>query len=142
MANDNSKNKTNERKDRIQRAPTLYELTDATFLNALKIFKNNGRKLRVNDYILGQMKGYPPWPARVQGFTKDGSKLKCYFFGTHNTGSVGSKLAIPFEDSFEVVRLIKLRQPHNFIKGVLELEIELGVPKSLSSVKDTAAISN
>lgn len=88
------------------------------------------------------MKGYAPWPAKIHGFSKDGSKLKCYFYGSHNNGSVDRKNAVPFIDAYEIVRLIKLRQPRDFVKGILELEIENGIPSSLSSLNELAAISN
>lgn len=110
------------------------------FLAALKHFRSTGSSFEVNQFVLGQMKGYPPWPARIQGFTKDGSKLKCYFFGTHNTGSVDRKKAIPFGNAYNVVRLISLSMPSYFIKAVREVEALNGVPESQSSLNELHSI--
>lgn len=86
------------------------------------------------------MRGYPPWPAKVLGFTKNGQKIKCSFYGSHNTGSVGIDQAIPFLESFECIRLIKIRNPREFIKGVREIEIEQGIPNIASSLRDYESI--
>lgn len=126
--NDSITLSANEEQRRCQNIPTIYQLTNQVFSNALKSFKAAGSDFKVNEYVLGRMKGYAPWPAKIQAFTKDGSKLKCYFFGSHNTGTVDRKNAIPFQYAPEVIRLIKLRQPHCFIKGVRELEIENNIP--------------
>lgn len=120
--------------------PTLQKLIDTQFTNALTQFARSSRSFKVNDYVLARMRGYPPWPARIVNFTKNGQTMKCYFFGSDNNGSVDYRKAIPFEDAYEVIRLIKIRNPNEFVKGVRELEMKIGIPDILSSVRDVEQI--
>lgn len=66
--------------------------------------------------------------------------MKCYFYGTHNTGSVDICDVIPFQNAFEVIRLINMRNPCDFAKAVKEIEIEHGVPDELSALREAKAI--
>lgn len=86
------------------------------------------------------MKGFCAWPARVDGFSQNGRRLNCFFYGTHNTGSVNTNQTIPFEKSFGIIRLINLRKPQDFAKGVREIEVIMGVPAELSVVREDKQI--
>lgn len=86
--------------------------------------------------VLAKMAGYCPWPARIEGFTKNRLRIKCYFYGTMNRGTVDTNKTIPFQNAHEMVRLINIRSPKYFAKGVKELEVEQGVPPELSSLRE------
>lgn len=90
------------------------------------------------------MSGYVPWPAKVEDFTKDRKRIKCYFYGTHNHGSVDTAKSIPFRNGFQSIRLINLRKKigpmKDFEKAVKEVEIEQGIPESLSCLRGFDAL--
>jgi len=46
-----------------------------------------GDKFSPGDLVFAKVKGYPPWPARVQGFSSK-DRYKIYFYGTHETASL------------------------------------------------------
>lgn len=84
---------------------------------------------------MSKMSGYTPWPARVDGFSKNGRRMTCFFYGSHNTGCVDVDQAIPFNNGFEIIKLINMRNPRDFAKGVREIELQHGVPEELSVLK-------
>lgn len=90
--------------------------------------------------VLAKMSGYCAWPSRIDGFTKNGRRIKCYFYGSHNIGSVDVNQAIPFKDTFSMIRLINLRNIPNFAKGIKEMEFELGIPDDQSALREVPAI--
>lgn len=120
---------------------TLQGMIDQTFKQQLKHCQQTGKQnFKLGDPILAQMSGYSPWPGRIEGFTKDKKFVKCYFYGSHNRGSVNVLRAIPFVDAFQCIRLLVLRKQighmKDFVKGIKELEIKHGVPISLSSLRE------
>lgn len=119
---------------------TLQNLIDRTFKTEANKFAISGAKFKIGDPILAKFSGYCPWPSRLEGFTKNGRRIRCFFYGTHNTGSVDLNQAIPFRNSFEIIRLINLRNTRDFAKGVREIEIENGVPEELSSLREVGTI--
>lgn len=121
---------------RTQNVPTLQHFIDATFQKQLKIFHESGKQLNVGDAVVARMKGYLPWPGRVENFTSNNKTVNCYFFGTHDSGLVGSKNIIPFSFALETVRLVCLRSPNRYIKGVMEIEMACGVPDELSCMNE------
>lgn len=133
-----TKNKT--ARARTYNIPTFQQLITATFENQLQNFQNIGMQLKKGDQILARMRGYDPWPAKILDFLNNKKLIKCYFYGTHNTGTVGIKNAIPFGEAFETIRLICLRNPFGFIKGIKEIEIESRVPEENSCLKEFEAI--
>lgn len=110
--------RSNLTKQPIIKAPTLQQLIMDTFEKALKEFHQ----------------------ARITSFTKDRRRAWCYFYGSHDNGCVESKEIIPFEHRFSTIRLIKVRNQTNFVKGVREIEIENGIPEHLSSVREELSI--
>lgn len=120
--------------------PTLQNMIDKTFNNELARFIESGKQLEIGDPILTRMSGYPPWPADVEGLTKDKKRIKCYFYGSHNRGSVDYNKTLPFFDALETIRLLCLRQPKDFVKGVREIEIKYGVPEQFSCLREFETI--
>lgn len=88
------------------------------------------------------MSGYCAWPAHVKGFTQNGRRIKCFFYGSHNTGTVNTNQAIPFKNGVSIIQLINLRNPCDFAKGVREIERESGVPDELSVLRELGAVNN
>lgn len=115
-------------------------MIDRTFNNDVARFRRSGKQLEIGDPIMTKMSGYPPWPADIKGFTKDKKRIKCYFYGSHNSGSVDYDKTIPFFDSFETIRLLCLRQPKDFEKGINEIEIKYGVPQHLSCLREIESV--
>lgn len=129
--------------NRSMNIPTLQHFINTTFEEQLAYFQKSGTQLQKADTILAKMKGYDPWPARIIEYSKNMKSIKCFFFGTHEIGSVGSKQIIPFADAFQTVRLVCLRNialTQHFVKGIQEIEIECGVPKQLSCLREYEAI--
>lgn len=119
---------------------TLQNVIDSTFKREAKLFENSGEKFQYGQEVLAKMTGYAPWPARVEGFTKNGRRIKCFFYGSHNTGTVDINQVIPFKNAFSIIRLINLRNPRDFAKGVKEIEMRCGVPDEFSALRETKAI--
>lgn len=125
---------------KTEKPPSLQRVIDDTFSSMTKRFQESNKKLMIGDAVLGRMRGYPPWPARIRSFTKDKKSVGCYFYGTNNNGPVNVSKIVPIEDTHEVIRLIAIRNPYNFKKGVRELELELGIPENMSSLKEQLSI--
>lgn len=117
---------------RSSNMPTIEQFIASSFANQLRIFDENETQLKIGDAILARMKGYDPWPARLLSFKNKNRMVECYFFGAHNKGNVGIKNIIPFTDGLETIRLICIRNPKNFVKGINEIEIEYGIPREHS----------
>lgn len=47
---------------------------------------------------------------------------------------------VPFENGFETIRLIAIREPTDFKKAVREVEIKYGIPEHLSSIKESLCL--
>lgn len=120
--------------------PTIQQYIDTAFGIQLQIFHKSGMQLNTGDAVLARMRGYEPWPARILGFKNNNKIIKCYFFGANNIGQVGTKQVIPFADAFETVRIICIRNPPNFIKGIREIEVEFGVSDEFSCLKEHKSI--
>lgn len=122
--------------------PTIEQFVALSFQNQLSEFHKNGPDMKIGDSILAKMRGYDPWPARIMDFSSNMKRIKCYFYGTHNTGFVGFKHVIPFIDAYQTVRLIYLRktQHSEFVKGIHEIEIEFGVPEQASCLREIGAV--
>lgn len=124
--------------------PTLQSIIDSTFKQQLQKFRETGKQLEIGDSVLAQMSGYGPWPSCIEGFTKNKQRIKCYFYGSHDRGSVDTTKVIPFDDAFDTIRLINLRKKigylKQFVKGINELEIAHGVPEHLSSLRELESL--
>lgn len=140
IAAGDARDKTEKEEKSITTVLTLQSIIDKTFKQELQDYKKTGHHLKKGDPVLAQMSGYVAWPARIEDFTKNGKRLKCYFYGTHDRGTVDATRAIPFANGFQSIRLINLRKKigpmRDFAKGIKELEIEQNVPENLSSLRD------
>lgn len=124
----------------MAKPPSLQRVIDDTFNSLTKKFHESKKSLQIGDAILGRMRGYPPWPARICSFTKDKRSASCYFFGAHNNGPINVNKIVPFDEAYEVIRFIAIRNPKEFKKGIRELEIEYGIPDHLSCLKEQLSI--
>lgn len=124
--------KTLQKSTRTKKPPTLKDFIDAAFERELRVFHESDDKLNVGDAVLARMKGFLPWPGCVEGFASNNKMVRIYFFGTHNSGPVGSKNIVPFSVGRETVRLVCLRPPDLYTKGVKEIEIKIGIPDKSS----------
>lgn len=107
---------------------SLNDLIDAAWRKVKKENRNN--EIHVGDIVLGKMKGFKPWPARVESFTKTKTSSTLYFFGTHNRGPVAVSELVAFNSTHEVIRLMLLRIGlEGYHKGIIEAEKILGVPE-------------
>lgn len=132
--------KTDEKSTRSTKTPKLKDLIDAEFEKELQKFIESKQQLQIGDYVMARMKGFPPWPGRVENFSSNSKMVACYFFGKHNCGPVGSKNIIPFALANETARLVCLRPPNAYIKAVKEIEVKSGVPRELSCLNALKSI--
>lgn len=122
---------------------TLNQRINAAWALEKKQKKDNSIVLTQNQLVLAKMKSYSPWPAKILSFTKSRKSSHVYFYGTHNTGRVNEAELVNFEDAHDVIRLLLLRPNLNgFLKGILEVEYEMGVPKELSITNQEKCIKN
>lgn len=119
---------------------TVENAIKRTFKKSLKDFKDSQNELAVGDFVLARMRGFKPWPAKITSLTKKGAV--CYFYGSHNNGPVSLNEIIPFFEGLESIRLIRIRPPKDFEKGIREIEIENNIPEELSSLRDTGLLQN
>lgn len=131
-----------KRNNLSQNVQTLQTIINNTFKTSLREFQTTEKMLKVGDHVMAKMRGYSPWPARIISFTKGQRSAKCYFYGSHNNGSVTIKEIVPFENASETIRLIATRKPIDFIKGVREIEIERGISQDQSVVKEIEALQS
>lgn len=117
---------------RTSNMPTLQWFIDTAYQKELKKYHESGKELSVGDTVMARMRGFLPWPSRVHSIGPNKKTITCYFFGTHNSGTVGSKNIMPFDCAIETVRFVSLRAPSGYIKGVKEIEFERGVPEEMS----------
>lgn len=132
--------KTDQKSTRPAKTPKLKDLVDAQFQKELQTFIESKQQLQIGDRVLARMKTLAPWPGRIECFSSHGKIVACYFFGTHNRGPVGSRNIIPFAVASETARLVCLRAPNAYIKGIEEIEIESGVPRELSCLNSLKSI--
>lgn len=120
--------------------PTLQSCIGDSFKKSCTDFKKAEKSLNIGDFVLAQMRGYAPWPARITSFTKNRKRVSCYFYGSHNNGPVDVNKVFPFENGYETIRLISIRNPPGFQKAVKELEMAFGIPKHLNSLREILSV--
>lgn len=119
---------------------TLTQLINEEWRRCKRTFKEKKIIFKVDTVVMAQMKGYSPWPSLVSDINKNGKRVKVFFFGTSNTGTVDSSEIVPMEQCSEIIRLLLLRKTIDFAKGVREAELSLGIPVEKSAVKSTQEI--
>lgn len=139
-ANEQSK-KAVQKSNRTSNMPTLQQFIEAAYKKELNIFHESRKQLSVGDAVIARMRGFLPWPGRIQSIGPNNNTIYCYFFGTHDSGPVGSKNIIPFHGARETIRLVALRSPKKYVKGVKEVEVEYGVPEEMSCLNELKSIN-
>lgn len=117
---------------KLSRSKTIAELANDAWKLCKAQDKNRLMTFKEDQCVIAKMKSYAPWPSKILGFTKNRKKVHVYFYGTHNSGSVEINEITPFQYSDEVIRLLLLRNLEFFAKGIMEAEIQLGIPAELS----------
>lgn len=120
------------------RPPTLQTLIESSWRTCKT--ENKNQPLQIDDIVMGKMFKFCTWPGTIIEFTKDKKRAKILFFGTHNICSVNISEIVPFSAAHKVIRLILLRNPNDFSKGILEAERVLGIDENLSITKQQNAI--
>lgn len=134
-------NETVQKTPRTSNMPTLQHFIDAAYQKELKMFHESQKQLSVGDAVMARMRGYLPWPGRIQSIGSNNKTMSCYFYGTYNSGPVGSKNIMPFDFARETIRLVAIRSPNGYVKGVQEMEIEHGVPDAMSCLSEYNSIN-
>lgn len=122
-----------EKPGKLPRSKTIAELANDAWKRC-KYSKSKDITFEVDQFVIGKMKSFPPWPCKIVGFTKNRKKVHVYFYGTHNSGSIEVNEITLFENSDEVIHLLLLRHLQCFAKGIREVEVELGIPAELSII--------
>lgn len=122
------------RTHRSSNLPTLQQFMETVYQEELNNFHESGEQLQIGDAVIARMRGYMPWPGRVQSLNN--KIITCYFFGTNNIGPVGAKNVMPYSFAKETVRLVCLRSPNKYIRGIMEIEAVCGVPEELSYLNE------
>lgn len=83
-------------------------------------------KFGTGDKVFAKVRGYPPWPARVEGLadeTPNKMKYHIYFYGTGETAIVKAEDICTFVDN--KIRLGKPKKHKNFTEALLQIEADL-----------------
>lgn len=115
---------------------TLNSLINGAWKVCKMSFRAANTPIREDDLVLAKMKSYSPWPARVDGFSKNKKRMNVYFYGTNNTGIVDAVEVVKFEQCHDVIKLLLLRKISEFHKAVREIESILGIRPELSLLKE------
>lgn len=89
-------------------------------------------KFEKDTICLAKQKYSCPWPAQILEIEKD--KILVHFFGDKRVGYVQSTEIYDFVKSSEAIQslLSGQRKPRGYVNGVVEIELFLGVDRSLS----------
>lgn len=120
----------------------LTDMNNIAWKKCKEEFKASGLIIERNAIVMAKMQTYSAWPAKIEDFSKDGKRAHLYFFGTHNTGTVGVSEIVPFYRGREVIRLLLLRRVGPLHLGILEVERLLKVPPEESLTNEVVAIKN
>lgn len=96
--------------------------------------------ISVGDLVMARMKTYSAWPARVDGFSKNGKRANVHFFGSNNSGAVEISEIVPFCQCRNVIKLLLLRKLSIFHKGIREIETLMGICSEMSLLKEIEAL--
>uniref|UniRef100_A0A8D9BI23 Hepatoma-derived growth factor n=1 Tax=Cacopsylla melanoneura TaxID=428564 RepID=A0A8D9BI23_9HEMI len=89
------------------------------------------RKFKTNDKVFAKVRGYPPWPARVEGMadeTPNRLKYHIFFYGTRETGVCRQDELFPYSEFKE--KYGKGVKRKFFTEALQEIECDFGTPKT------------
>lgn len=133
--------KEDSAQEQIQVGKSLTALINQSWRKCKNDSKPSGHP-SLNSIVMAKMATYCPWPARVEGFTKNNKRAYVFFFGTNNVGSVLVNEMVNFTECHSIIRLLLLRKLCPFHKGIVEVEAIQGVPPELSLTRERFAMKN
>lgn len=89
-------------------------------------------KFKPNEKIFAKVRGYPPWPARVEGVadeTPNKIKYHVYFYGTGETAVCKQEELFPYIDNR--AKFGKPLKKKGFNEGISQVDSELGLSPSV-----------
>ncbi|XP_052122984.1 uncharacterized protein LOC113208302 isoform X2 [Frankliniella occidentalis] len=88
-------------------------------------------KLEVGDFVFAKLKGYPPWPAKIDQIEsvitggKEKKRYNIYFFGTHQTSNLRESALFPYDHPNSPQIVEKWGKKLKFHDALKELEREM-----------------
>lgn len=76
---DANMNKIVQKTKQKLKVPTIKDLIDAAFQNELGKFYESKQHLKVGDAVVARMKGFLPWPGRIESFSSNNKIINCFF---------------------------------------------------------------
>lgn len=89
------------------------------------------RKFKTNDKVFAKVRGYPPWPARIEGLadeTPNRLKYHIFFYGTRETGVCRQDELFPYLEFKE--KYGKGVKRKFFTEALQEIECDFGTPET------------
>lgn len=108
----------------------LNELIRDTWTSSKK--NKNRINLKVNDVVMAKMRTYSAWPSKIINFNDKHTKCEVEFLGCNSTGWIDIKEIVPFAESTAIIKLLILRENHQFNQGIRIVEQLFKVPSHLT----------
>lgn len=109
---------------------SLNELIRDTWTSSKK--DKNHTNFNINDIVMAKMRTYSAWPSKIIKFNDKHTKCEVEFFGCLSTGWIDIKEIVPFSESAAIIKLLIVRQNHQFNEGIRIVEQLFEVPSHLS----------
>ena len=96
-------------------------------------------KFGPGDKVFAKVRGYPPWPARVEGLadeTPNRMRYHIYFYGTGETAVVKAEDICSFVDNR--VKLGKPKKHKNFTEALIQIEADLSPSEIKASLESSS----